>query len=89
MAIVWISETPIYIGLLAFFCMQLQGTLYNYYYAILRCRFNGDTTSWVFEEEDPTAFPGEEQKTVSVLHRLFRLLYGGFDQLNYAQLPQH
>ncbi len=25
--------------------LKLQGTLYNYYYVILRNRFNGDTTS--------------------------------------------
>ena len=38
---------------LAFFGIQLQGTLYNYYYVILRNRFEGDTTSRVFEDTTP------------------------------------
>ncbi len=87
MVIVRVSDTPLYMGLLAFFCMQLQGTLYNYYYAILRSRFNGDTTSRVFEDEAPTAFPGENPKTVHLMYSLFRFLYGGFDQLIYTLDP--
>jgi phosphatidylglycerophosphate synthase len=85
--IVRLSDTSIFIGLLAFLCMQLQGTLYNYYYSILRSQFNGDTTSRVFEDEVPTAFPGEKQQTVRVMYYLFRALYGGFDQFIYRLDP--
>jgi len=83
MVIVLETETSVYLGLLAFICMQLQGTLYNYYYSILRARFNGDTTTRVVEDEVPRAFPGEKQKTVTIMYRLFRFLYGGFDTLIY------
>ena len=44
----YITNTTIWICLLAFIGLQLQGTLYNYYYVILRNKFDGDTTSRVF-----------------------------------------
>ena len=49
----------------AFLAMQLQGTLYNYYYVIFRNRFNGDKTSRIFEDESPSAMPGEKQSNVN------------------------
>lgn len=81
--ITYISDTHILPGILAFICMQLQGTLYNYYYAILRSKKAGDTTSRIFEKEVPTAFPGEQQKYVTLTYKLYRFLYGGFDELIY------
>ena len=51
--------------LIAFFSMQLQGTLYNYYYVILRNTLDGDKTSRVFEDKPPVALPGEKQTTVN------------------------
>ena len=62
--------------------LQLQGTLYNYYYVILRNRFNGDTTSRVFEDKTPKALEGEKQQHVTMLFGLYKLLYGVFDQGN-------
>lgn len=78
--------TNIHIGyaLLAFFGIQLQGTLYNYYYVILRNRFNGDTTSRVFEDITPTALQGETQKSVNILFGIYKKLYGIFDEIIYA-----
>jgi len=78
--------TNIHIGyaLLAFFGIQLQGTLYNYYYVILRNRFNGDTTSRVFEDTTPTALKGETQKSVNILFGIYKKLYGVFDEIIYA-----
>jgi CDP-diacylglycerol--serine O-phosphatidyltransferase len=70
--------------LLAFFGIQLQGTLYNYYYVILRNRFAGDTTSRVFEDKTPVALPGEKQKNVTVLFFIYKALYGIFDEIIYA-----
>jgi len=70
--------------LLAFFGIQLQGTLYNYYYVILRNRFGGDTTSRVFENETPVALPGEKQKHVNILFFLYKAFYGPFDKIIYA-----
>ena len=70
--------------LLAFFGIQLQGTLYNYYYVILRNRFEGDTTSRVFEDKTPVALPGEKQKNVTILFFIYKALYGIFDEIIYA-----
>ena len=62
----------------------MQGTLYNYYYVILRNRFAGDTTSRVFEDKTPIALPGEKQKNVTFLFSLYKALYGIFDEIIYA-----
>lgn len=79
----YITEANIWFTLLAFVGLQLQGTLYNYYYVILRNRFDGDTTSRVFENTTPIAMKGESQKTVNILFTLYKLLYGGFDKTIY------
>jgi len=67
----------------AFLCIQLQGTLYNYYYVILRNRFNGDTTSRIFEDSAPIALAGEKQKNVNLLFAMYNLLYKYFDKTIY------
>ena len=69
--------------LIAFIGIQLQGTLYNYYYVILRNRYNGDTTSRVFETEPPIAMKGESQKTVNVMYRIYDFCYIVFDKTIY------
>jgi CDP-alcohol phosphatidyltransferase len=78
-----ITDANIWYTILAFLSIQLQGTLYNYYYVILRNRFNGDTTSRIFENSTPIALEGEKQKNVNVLFRLYKLLYGSFDKTIY------
>ncbi|SMG12822.1 CDP-alcohol phosphatidyltransferase [Marivirga sericea] len=84
MVISYKSDSPYWLGLIAYFCIQLQGTLYNYYYVILRHRTSGgDTTSKIFESNPPTAFPIESQTTVNILFHLFRVLYLPFDWLIY------
>ena len=46
----YVSKTSIWLVLLAFIGIQLQGTLYNYYYVILRNKsVGGDNTSKIFE----------------------------------------
>tara|TARA_B100000768_G_scaffold141645_1_gene133408 strand:+ start:773 stop:1537 length:765 start_codon:yes stop_codon:yes gene_type:complete len=79
-----VTEISLAMAFLAFFGIQLQGTLYNYYYVILRNRFDGDTTSRVFEDKTPTALPGEKQKNVNILFFLYKLLYGVFDKIIYT-----
>ncbi len=79
----YVTNTSIWICLFAFIGLQLQGTLYNYYYVILRNKFDGDTTSRVFENKTPIAFTGEKQKHVNVLFALFKLFYGVFDKIIY------
>lgn len=66
--------------LLAFVCIQMQGTLYNYYYVILRnSSSGGDKTSKVFENKIPEALSGEKQWLVTILFLCFRFLYFVFD----------
>lgn len=84
LSIWYISETSIWICFLAFLGLQLQGTLYNYYYVILRNKFDGDTTSRVFETTTPIALKGEKQKHVNILYGLYKMLYGSFDKAIYA-----
>lgn len=82
MTICYVSKSTIWFSLLAFFGIQLQGTLYNYYYVILRNKLvGGDTTSKVFEYKTPKALPGENQKTVNILFGIYTLVYGIFDRI--------
>ncbi len=74
--------------LFAFFGMQLQGTLYNYYYVILRNRYDGDTTSRIFEIDAPKALKGEKQRHIDILFFLYRLFYGVFDHIIYRLDPK-
>ena len=78
-----ITNTSLLMASSAFACLQLQGTLYNYYYVILRNKVAGDTTSRIFETKTPTALPGEKQPTVTFLFFVYRLLYGVFDAVIY------
>jgi len=68
---------------LAFIGIQLQGTLYNYYYVILRNTVSGDRTSRIFEDKAPIAFKGENQRTVNVFYRIYDILYITFDKIIY------
>jgi phosphatidylglycerophosphate synthase len=83
-ALWYISEVHFIYCLLAFLGIQLQGTLYNYYYVIMRNHLNGDTTSRIFENETPTALEGETQKNVTILFGIYKALYGVFDRTIYA-----
>ncbi|MBL0026862.1 MAG: CDP-alcohol phosphatidyltransferase family protein [Saprospiraceae bacterium] len=80
----YITDTSIWICLLAFLGLQLQGTLYNFYYVILRNKFAGDTTSRVFENITPIGLKGEKQIHVNILFGLYKMLYGPFDKTIYA-----
>jgi phosphatidylglycerophosphate synthase len=81
---VWyVTKSSIILTFLAFISIQLQGTLYNYYYVILRNRFDGDATSRVFENEIPTALKGESQKNVTIMFKIYQILYGYFDKVIY------
>ena len=79
----YITNGSVLFLLLAFIGIQLQGTLYNYYYVILRNNVNGDKTSRVFEDEAPTAFKGESQQTVNIFYKIYNLLYIAFDKTIY------
>lgn len=81
-AICYVSKMNIWLSILAFIGIQLQGTLYNYYYVILRNKsVGGDTTSKVFENKSPRALPGENQKSVDILFIIYTIVYGAFDKI--------
>ncbi|MDI6045963.1 CDP-alcohol phosphatidyltransferase family protein [Flavobacterium yafengii] len=82
MTICYVSKTSFWFTILAFIGIQLQGTLYNYYYVILRNKsVGGDTTSKIFEYKSPKALPGETQKSVDILFRVYTIVYGTFDKI--------
>jgi phosphatidylglycerophosphate synthase len=84
LSIWFITNTSIWVCILAFLGLQLQGTLYNYYYVILRNKFDGDTTSRIFETKTPVALQGEKQEHVNILFNLYLFFYGAFDKAIYA-----
>lgn len=78
----YVTNTFFVYTLLAFICVQMQGTLYNYYYVILRHKsVGGDSTSKIFEDASPQALPGERQRSVNLMFRLYSFFYGAFDKL--------
>jgi phosphatidylserine synthase len=82
MTICYVSKTTIWFAFLAFIGIQLQGTLYNYYYVILRNKsVGGDKTSKIFEYKSPRALPGETQKSVDILFVIYTVVYGLFDKV--------
>ena len=83
MALWYATETHFVYCVFAFLAIQLQGTLYNYYYVILRNNVNGDTTSRIFEYDSPVAMKGEKQKNVDLLFSVYKMLYGIFDKIIY------
>jgi hypothetical protein len=89
MTICYVSKTTVWLTVLGFAGLQLQGTLYNYYYVILRTKsVGGDCTSKVFEYKTPRALPGESQQSVAVLFRLYTLAYGVFDKVIHWMDPE-
>ncbi len=87
LAICYVTNGSLILTLLAWGGIQLQGTLYNFYYVILRNKFNGDKTSRIFEDTSPTALPGEKQEHVDLLFKMYMFLYSIFDKLIYRLDP--
>ncbi len=76
------TATPWYLIVFAFVALQLQGTLYNYYYVIIRNKYvDGDNTSKVFEYKVPRALPGEGQRAVNFLFYAYTACYSVFDKI--------
>jgi len=80
-----VSSNPFWMMLLAFFAIQLQGTVFNYYYTILRNNLaGGDTTSRIEENTFPKALHGENQLMVNILFVAYTIFYGGYDRIIIA-----
>lgn len=81
---IWkVVNTNVWILVFSFLGFQLQGTLYNYYYTILRNKLDGDKTSRVFEDKVPIALKGEKQENVNTFFLIYKFLYGAFDKIIY------
>lgn len=88
-AIGYQTNAPVWLIFAAFIAIQLQGTLYNYYYVILRTnKEGGDTTSKITETASPIAFPGENQQMVNLLYHTYNALYILFDKTIYYADPK-
>jgi len=86
--ICYVSRTSFWTTLIAFTGIQLQGTLYNYYYVILRHKSKGgDVTSKIFEHKAPIALQGEKQSSVNFMFKIYTLVYGRFDTIIHALDP--
>ncbi|SCY06567.1 CDP-alcohol phosphatidyltransferase [Nonlabens sp. Hel1_33_55] len=83
LAIMYVTDASWIWTVLAFIGLQLQGTLYNFYYVILRNSVDGDLTSRVRENSVPVALEGETQKMVTFFYHLYKSLYGVFDFVIY------
>ena len=79
----YLTDISIIFMLIAFLGIQLQGTLYNFYYVILRNSVEGDTTSRVIENSKPKAFKGESQSRVNLFYKIYNMLYICFDKSMY------
>ena len=79
----YLSEISIIYMFVAFFCIQLQGTVFNYYYVILRNSVDGDSTSRIVEDSAPIALKGESQKMVNIFYKIYDFLYITFDKIMY------
>jgi phosphatidylglycerophosphate synthase len=88
MSICRVSNSTFGASIIAFIAIQLQGTLYNYYYVILRNKSEGgDTTSKIFEDKSPRALAGESQKMVNFMFAIYTLVYGVFDKIIHGLDP--
>ena len=79
----YITDISIVYMFIAFFGIQLQGTVYNYYYVILRNSVQGDSTSRIFEDSAPKALKGESQHMVNIFYKIYDILYISFDKIMY------
>jgi phosphatidylglycerophosphate synthase len=88
MAICYVSAATILSTVVAFVAIQLQGTLYNYYYVILRNKsVGGDSTSKIFEYKVPKALAGETQQSVNIMFGIYKIVYGLFDKIIHLLDP--
>ena len=76
----YITDISIIYMIISFLALQLQGTLYNYYYVILRNAVKGDSTSRIFENTKPKALNGESQLMVNIFYKIYYVLYIPFDK---------
>jgi len=84
-AIHYHTNSSLLLMIIAFLAIEMQGTVFNYYYTILRNNFKGgDTTSRIEEKSFPKALHGENQQMVNFLFIVYTLFYGGFDRIILA-----
>ncbi len=73
------AGVPVTLALLAFLCMELQGSVYHHLYVRYRHRHGGDQSAQ--NREDARAFPYENPRVVALLYQVYRGFYGWQDAL--------
>ncbi len=69
--------------ILAIILLELQGSIYNYYYLVKRYQVNGDKTSRILEFGFPKPFPRDNINILKFLHGLYVIIYGWQDFIIY------
>ena len=83
-SILTIESSSKVIFMMAFFGIEFQCSIYNYYYVILRRSLNNDETSRILEFRKPVSYHYENQQIANILHIAFLCLYLVFDALVYV-----
>ncbi len=83
-SILTIESSSRVIFLMAFFGIEFQCSIYNYYYVILRRSLNNHETSRILEFRKPVSYHYESQRLTNILHIAFLCLYLVFDALVYV-----
>ncbi len=78
-----ITNASLALFVVSFICLELQCSIFNFYYLIQRNLRNGDQTSKIDEFATPIAYPYENQRTVNVLHKIYLVMYGWQDKVVY------
>lgn len=76
-----ITDASLALFIISFICLELQCSVFNFYYLIQRNLCNGDQTSNIDEFVTPVAYPYESQRVVNVLHKIYLILYGFQDKI--------
>ncbi|MBI9072046.1 MAG: CDP-alcohol phosphatidyltransferase family protein [Melioribacteraceae bacterium] len=61
--------------------MELQGSVFNYYYLVKRYKCDGDKTSRINESSKPEPFPWDNKNALTTLHFLYKVIYRWQDKI--------
>lgn len=79
--IAFVYEQSFWWAFLALILMELQGSIFNYYYLVKRYQCEGDKTSRIDESEVPIAYPWDNKTALKILHLLYLIIYRWQDKI--------
>ncbi|MFQ5481975.1 MAG: CDP-alcohol phosphatidyltransferase family protein [Nitrospinaceae bacterium] len=88
LAIAHYTGQPAWYALLALLLATTQGSVYNYYYVVKRHAAAGDRTSLVDERQPPLPHPQDHPGLLTLLHRLYLIIYYWQDRLVHRLDPR-